>query len=204
MTLDQKIQICIAIGTLAVATVAAFQMVLFVWQLRLMRKSVNDAATAGSAAQNSAKVAMDTFTKLERPWIFLDRFRVIRREGAPIQPQLLNNFYISLIFKNVGRSPAFISDLVFKFIETPALPPVPDWSLCESNLGVPATVAAGEEFESTQVGPAPGQDVEYTMIGLLTYRDMAATDHHTGFALNVSPNVPAASANENRRYDFHD
>lgn len=187
-----------------VAFIALVQMFLFIWQLRLMRQSSDVAITAANAAKASAEVAMNTFALLERPWIFLEKHRVVRREGAPIQPSLLNNFYISFQFKNNGRSPAFITDLVFNIIETSKLPLVPDYSLCVSKLSCPATLAAGKMFESSQVGPSPGKDVQYTIFGKLTYRDMTGVDHHTGFAIDVSPNLPAASTNKNEIYDSHD
>lgn len=193
-----------AIFTGILCIVAFFQMVLFVWQLRLMRQSADDASTAANAARVSAKVAMDTFTTLERPWIFLEGQRIVRREGAPIQPSLLNNYWISLVFKNNGRSPARITSLVFKFIETSELLAIPDYSLCESKLTCPATLAAGKEFESSQVGPSPGKDVQYTIFGQLIYKDMAGIEHHTGFAIDISSQLLAASTNKNDLYDFHD
>ncbi|MBY0577907.1 MAG: hypothetical protein K2P57_02565 [Burkholderiales bacterium] len=193
-----------AIFTGLLCIIAFIQMFLFVWQLRLMRQSANDASTAANAARDSAKVAIDTFTTLERPWVFLEKHRIVRREGAPIQPSLLNNYWISLLFKNNGRSPARITNLVFKIIETNELPAVPDYSLCESKLICPATLASGREFESNKVGPSPGKDVQYTIFGKLTYKDMAGVEHHTGFAIDISPHLPAASTNQNELYDFHD
>jgi hypothetical protein len=187
-----------------VAFIALVQMFLFMWQLRLMRQSSDIATSAANAAKASAEVAMNTFVMLERPWIFLEKYRVVRREGAPIQPSLLNNFFISFQFKNNGRSPAFITDLAFNIIETSKLPAVPDYSLCVTKLTCPATLAAGKMFESSQVGPSPGKDVQYTIFGKLTYRDMAGVEHHTGFAVDVSPNLLAASTNKNGIYDSHD
>ena len=87
-----------AIFTGLAAAIAFAQMLLFVWQLRLLRKSADDAAKAATAARDSANVAMNTFATLERPWLFLEKHRVERREGAPIQPSLLNNFWISLLY----------------------------------------------------------------------------------------------------------
>lgn len=193
-----------AIFTGSLAIIAFIQMILFVWQLRLMRQSSDNAATAANAARDSAKVAMDTFTTLERPWLFLEKHRIVRREGAPIQPSILNNYWISLLFKNNGRSPAIITNLVFKIIETSELPAVPDYSLCVNKLECPATLAAGKMFESSQVGPSPGKGVQYTIFGKLSYKDMAGVEHHTGFAIDISPHLPAASMNKNELYDFHD
>lgn len=193
-----------AIFTGLLSVIAFFQMFLFVWQLRLMRQSADDASIAANAARDSAKVAMDTFTTLERPWIFLERHRIVRREGAPIQPSLLNNYFVSFQFKNNGRSPALITNLVFKIIETNELPATPDYSLCENKLTCQATLAAGKMCESSQVGPSPGKDVQYTIFGKLTYKDMAGIEHHTGFAIDISQHLPAASTNKNELYDSHD
>lgn len=188
----------------AIAIIALFQAALFLWQLKLLRQSTEIASIAADAAREAAQVARDSFTTLERPWIFLEKHRVERREGAPIKPTLLNNYYISLLFKNNGRSPAFIDSLAVKFIEKKDLPETPDFSTCTTLLRSAATLAPGDDFESGQVGPAPGKDTQYTIYGWLTYRDVAGGKHHTGFAIDVSPHLPAASVNENQLYDFHD
>jgi hypothetical protein len=72
----------VATGTLA--TVAAAQAALFVWQLRLMREGLDDAKTAASAARNGALAARDsadvaklTMVARDRAYVHHDGFRYI-------------------------------------------------------------------------------------------------------------------------------
>jgi hypothetical protein len=193
------------IGTCASAGIAIVQAAFFFWQLKLMRRSAEDSAEAARAARDSADIARDTFTKLERPWIFLDGIRMTWRSGPDEPgPRVPNNFWLSMKFKNSGRTPARISSLNFAFLKTAELPEIPDYTRCVSSLIVPASVAADGEFETNQVGPAPGEDVQHTIFGRLTYTDMVGMEHHTGFAIDMSQWMPASSTNPNRAYDFHD
>jgi hypothetical protein len=189
-------------GTCAAAVIAALQAGFFFWQLRLMRRTADDAADAARAARVSADVARDTFTKLERPWIFLEGVRMEWRDRQ--RPRVPNNFYVSLKFKNNGRTPALINRLDCRLVKTDELPEVPDYTRCDALFVVPAKLAADCDFETNQIGPKPGEDVEMTIYGRLTYTDMVGTEHHTGFAMNMSPWMPASSTNANRAYDSHD
>ncbi|WP_155419496.1 hypothetical protein [Chromobacterium subtsugae] len=188
-----------AYSTLVLAIVAIMQAVLFAWQLILMRKSMKDAAKATMAATKSVEL----ISKLERPWIFLEKIKVVRREGAPVDPSLRNNYFISLRFRNQGRSPAFLSSFKFQFVEKTLLPVIPNFEGCQE-LGCQSSLAVGKRFETRQVGPATGKDVEYTMIGILVYHDMARVLHRTTFAIDVSPSLPVSSANVNQAYDYMD
>lgn len=49
--------------TAALAVIAIIQAALFVWQLVLMRKTMLDFTAAANAAQESARVAREAFTK---------------------------------------------------------------------------------------------------------------------------------------------
>jgi hypothetical protein len=53
------------------AIVAAIQAVLFVYQLRLIRDSLDDAKAASTAATRQAHVAEETLNKIERPYLFV-------------------------------------------------------------------------------------------------------------------------------------
>jgi hypothetical protein len=75
-----------AIFTGIMAVIAFLQGLMFYWQLRLMRQSSNVAEAAAKAASDSAKVAMDTFTTLERPWLFLAMHRVVRERAHRFSP----------------------------------------------------------------------------------------------------------------------
>lgn len=151
----------------------------------------------------------EALMNLERPWLFMEAVRVERLEGAPIQPAIPNNWYISFRWRNVGRAPAVIEDCVIKIEPTDSLPDVPDYGN-GSQLTCPATVAKDVEFETSQVGPGDekrvrnGEVVNLTAYGRLTYRELGGVLHHTGFAMDVSPNLPAASTHRNKEYDYYD
>src|SRR6185437_6462532 len=51
--------------------VAAVQAALFIYQLRLIRVSLDDAKVVSSAATRQARVAEDTLNKIERPYLFI-------------------------------------------------------------------------------------------------------------------------------------
>lgn len=192
------------IGTCMSAAIAIVQALFFFWQLSLMRRSTNDAAAAARAAQLSAEVARDTFTQLERPWIFLEGVRMRSRDQYGAGPLVPNNVWLSLQFKNNGRSPALITGIAVHLERTTDLPEVPDYSRCNATLVCPAALAADKEFETNEIGPAPGEDVQMTLWGRLTYSDVAGVEHHTGFAIDFSQWMPASSTNKNRAYDHHD
>lgn len=192
------------IGTCISAGIAIVQALFFFWQLSLMRRSTNDAAVAARAAQVSAEVARDTFTQLERPWIFLEGVRMRSRGENNAGPRVPNNVWLSLQFKNNGRSPALITGIAVHLERTTDLPEVPDYARCNATLVCPAALAAEKEFETNEIGPAPGEDVQMTLWGRLTYSDVAGVEHHTGFAIDFSQWMPASSTNKNRAYDHHD
>ena len=164
---------------------------------------------ATSQLRAIAKRQAEALTDLERPWLFMEASRVERRDGAPIDPQLPHNWYISFIWRNVGRTPAVIEDCVIKIEPTELLPEIPDYTNA-SELVCPSTVAKDDEFETSQVGPGEekrtkdGKAICLTIYGRLTYKQLSGRVHHTGFALDVSPNLPAASGHRNKKYEYYD
>lgn len=148
-------------------------------------------------------------TDLERPWLFMEATHIERREGAPIQPELHNNWWISFKWRNVGRAPAVIESCIFKIEPTDLLPESPDYS-STSELGCPSTVAKDAEFETRKVGPGEeirvrdGEPVNLTVYGKLTYKELNGAIHNTGFAIDVSPALPAVNTNKNKEYEFFD
>lgn len=156
-----------------------------------------------------AKKTAERQSNLERPWLFMEGARIVRREGEPIQPSLINNWYISFKWRNVGRSPALVETCIVKIENKDNLTATPDYSKA-SPLICPATVATGVEFETNQIGPSPekgvtnGKAVNLTVYGVLTYKELDGTLHHTGFAVDVSPHLPAFSSNANKEYEYFD
>ena len=160
------------------------------------------------ALSEDAKKTFERQSNLERPWLFMEKVRVERREGAPIQPQIPNNWYISFIWRNIGRSPALIEGCAFKIEDTSTLQEPPDYSNA-SELTCPSSVAAGVEFETSKVGPAPekgiknGKSINLTIYGRLTYKELNGQLHHTGFAMDVSPHLPAANTSKCKNYEYY-
>src|SRR5262249_24159686 len=97
--------------TFLLVIVGSFQVVLFVWQLWLIRKSLHDAKEAADAAQGAAraaerqaKVSEDTLANIQRPYIYVfgvDQF--ITSDDLPaITP------YVESSVANYGQTPAVI------------------------------------------------------------------------------------------------
>jgi hypothetical protein len=63
---------------------------------------------------------------------------------------------------------------------------------------------------STYIGPGrtsqagQGQIPQYVIFGRLTYRELTGKIHHTGFAWEVAPFMPAAVAYANDAYHYYD
>jgi hypothetical protein len=97
-------------ATIVLASAAIFQIGLFWYQLRLMRRAVGDAAMAARAAQDSADAAKDgvklarkAFTADQRPWV-----SVVISIISPVTYDQAGSAQITFRFtlRNVGRSPA--------------------------------------------------------------------------------------------------
>lgn len=142
---------------------------------------------------------------LERPWLFNYRVYVERREGAPIQPNLANNWYISFHWINVGRAPAVIDECICRIQDKDTLPDIPDYTN-GTNLNVPNTVAKDVTFETSKIGPGQtrvkgGEPINFIVYGRLTYRELNGKVHQTGFAIEVSPHLPAC--NTYKKYEYY-
>lgn len=198
----------LALATVGAALVALGQLVMFLIQLRLMRRNAEDASVAANAARDSADVAKTALTELERPWLVIESYRVVLRSGQ-IDADHPNNWYISFIIKNLGRAPALIESCGVHIKDIDALPAAPDYTAL-SPLNCKASMAAGESTETGQVGPAAeaarredGSVARLVVYGRLTYRQLRGMTHQTGFAAEVSSIMPAASAYMNDTYEFH-
>lgn len=91
--------------------VAALQAWFFWYQLRLMRKSLNDASTAAQAALNSAEaaarqasVAEQSFAKLERPYVYIFGAKGLECDCRRADPYDELTYHVA----NFGKTPASI------------------------------------------------------------------------------------------------
>src|SRR3982074_183407 len=104
--------------TRVLVIVGAVQLVLFIWQLRLIRISLNDAkisadaaADGAMAASRQAHVAEETLARIERPYLY-----VIKVEGMAVADET-NMFEDGRIWLNVeysivnhGKIPAIVEE----------------------------------------------------------------------------------------------
>jgi len=163
---------------------------------------------AARAAEESAKASVIALTDLERPWIFIEKTHIKRREdaGTPIVP---NYYWISFVCRNVGRAPAIVEECIIKIQDIKTLPEIPDYS-DPIHLGCPATISVGTDFETSVVGPPsqPGVDpnkaTEYVIYGRLIYKELGGKRHHSRFAVQVSPLLAAAMPYFSDAYDGYD
>ncbi|MCY0858092.1 hypothetical protein [Cupriavidus sp. D39] len=181
---------------LTVATIG-----LAIYTARLFRATVRLAEDAKTNSERQGN--------LERPWLCVEHIHIVRREGAPIRPELLNNWYASLKWKNVGRSPARIESCVVKIEDKTTLPEQPSYENASPLVHV-ATLAVGENFETNQVGPPvehghrEGDAIQFLFYGVLTYTSLGGERYRTGFAVDVSPNLPAAGFDSRAHYTFYE
>lgn len=137
---DETENLAVYTGRLAGFTLLLFfaavgQIGLFVWQLRLIRKSLDDAKIAADAATiaaraakrsaiasvTQAKIARDTLTKVQRPWIFVFgvKFLETRNDVAGITP------FVEYTVANYGQTPAIVLNMGASFSENQIDPGVP-------------------------------------------------------------------------------
>jgi hypothetical protein len=149
-----------------------------------------------AAAQRSADVAERSLTEHQRPWIFLDVVTVNWRDRLGDDDHRVNDWWISLKWKNVGRSPAMIRQFQFAITDADSLPAEPDYTRCQPD-GVAPSLPEGKEFDTRQVGPSQGVKpdgsvIQYVFWGRLLYSEMNRKEHASGFALRVGTHFPAA------------
>jgi hypothetical protein len=106
----------LAFLTLFVVMTAIGQAGLFVWQLGYMKKGMKDATIAARAASRSAiatvaqaKIARDTLTKVQRPYVFAFGIQFLEQgihEGEA---------FVTYTVANYGETPATIDDVKIGF-----------------------------------------------------------------------------------------
>jgi hypothetical protein len=130
--------------------VAMAQAGLFVWQLLYMRRSMADATTtarntrrATVASVQKAKIARDTLTKVQRPYVFVFGLaRLMTRGDVPgITP------FVEYDVANFGQTPAIIENVGAGFYEG-ELPEAPLRVDDDHNLFVAPVLPPGDKREA--------------------------------------------------------
>jgi hypothetical protein len=136
----------IAIFTIALAVIAAIQAGLFIWQLRLLKKSLIDtkiSADAAKAAAIAATKSVEIATNSERAWIntdvtFASDMPDVSAKDGPVKSVMV------ISIENVGSSHA---ELIRTRIISAAVP---------SALGIPDSPTYGDD-EFFDVHALPGE-----------------------------------------------
>jgi hypothetical protein len=155
--------------------------------------------------QKSISIAERSLVELERPWLFLEQV-AIRRDRPPSEP---NRWYICLHWRNVGRMPAINKGCTIKFQDIETLADEPDYAH-SGPLSCEYSVPADGRFKTNEAGPGAnlvkpdGSPTCFIAYGRLTYQELNGRRHHTGFAVEVSAFIPAASPYPNEAYHQYD
>jgi hypothetical protein len=207
-----------ALFAVFLVVVGGLQVLVYFRQAHIMRlqlllqnatlKATNDAAVA---AKNSADVASRTLSDVERPWVVVLGFGHEFREYAEaVGKPRTNAWFLSMRWKNIGRMPAIVEELVVKVQDIDTLPPTPDYSGAPP-MGIERVIAAGAETEETQgIGPGlgsgmkDGKAIQFVAFGRLTYKELSGKVHHTGFAVRVNPHFAGTASHNNTAYEYWD
>jgi hypothetical protein len=152
--------------TLCLVGIAILQAGLFVWQLLYMRKGMHDATIAAEAAAQSAnaasvqtRIARDTQTNLQRPYIFA--FDVGRLVRAATDDGANDDWFIAYTVANYGSIPAIIETVRVGFeLSDRVAPDMPPAASEDHDLVTSPILAANERREP--------------------YREYLSPDLHTG------------------------
>jgi hypothetical protein len=212
----------VAIFTGSLVLVTSFQVLLFIWQLRLIRKSADDSKLAAQAAERSATIA----TNMARAWIvteckFADSLPDITGENKERKSRAV------VFLRNAGKSPAEVDEMRMVSVVLPTedglnATPVYDQgeefkvSAIEGEIIAPgrklATICPlrnGEYLSDEQVGKIrSGEDTLYCY-GRIIYRDNSGEKRTTQFGyyyyirLDPSHDRPEGMYRlKNRKYNY--
>ncbi|MBC9877724.1 hypothetical protein G8O24_10270 [Bradyrhizobium sp. INPA01-394B] len=104
--------------------VATAQAVLFIYQLRLIRVSLEDAKVVSAAATRQARVAEDTLTKIERPYVFVYNVSSLKIDQWEYEGETGSTLSVKYSVANYGKLPAVIEHMqVSLSVHDEPLPP---------------------------------------------------------------------------------
>ena len=133
--------------------VATVQAVLFIYQLRLIRVSLDDATVVSSATTRQARVAEDTLNKIERPYLFVfnvSSLKVVRWDDYT-DGSSGTRLCVTYSVANYGKLPAIIEDMqVSLSVFADPLPPA-NYDF-DHPLAVSAVLVPGEPRNDLEEG----------------------------------------------------
>jgi hypothetical protein len=169
------------------------------------QEAVKASVRSAKAARRSARTAESALTDLERPWVFQGELVLKSRSRTDVK---FNNWWVAVQWRNVGRAPARLDRIEYRFQNIETLPPKPDYS--DFNIiGVPDVLPHGDKFECQPRGlgtpetKPDGNPVEYVFYGRLIYREMNGREHQSGFAYMLAPYGNMALVYANDAYNYY-
>lgn len=173
-------------------------------------RSIRASEDSAKAAMQSAKIAEAGLIHVERPWLIVENFEVSWRTVPASGPLPPNDWLIAVNWKNVGRMPAITTELLIQIAEIGDLGPIPDYAGAGTSP-ILRTMASGEISEGHSLGPSgkvlkdDGTPKQFVVFGRVTYSELDRNRiHHTGFAVQVSAHMPAASGYRQEAYEYWD
>jgi hypothetical protein len=169
-------------------------------QSRDMQAAIAVAQQSADAASTSAAATERALAEIARPWLFVDDVKIKRRD----RPDVQNAWAASLQFRNIGKGPCLVDEIVFRIAEKDGLPEEPDYRTNADRLICQRTIRVDETATTNDVGPAPHTPNRLVMFGRVTYRELDGRAHHTGFAFEVSPHLAEHWPYANKSYEYYD
>jgi hypothetical protein len=164
-------------------------------------KSVRASERGAKAAEDGVKHARTIAEQESRPWIILESVVVSwRPEHNKIR--IKNNWWVSFVFKNIGKVPAEIIACEICIVDKDGLPesPVYDGAL---PLTVKAIFAVEDSSETNKIGTKPGSEGDKVVFGRIVYRGLNGREGTTGFSVAIAPMFPASSTFPGEKYSYY-
>jgi len=174
--------------------VAFFTLLAIHRQANIAEKQSLDAKTTAETADKTAKAARDSADALinaERAWVFADI------ERAPGSGRDVSNgqttVSVRVICNNVGRSPAWIDEILIRYFmagERDAFPDTPDFSEAEYiHIGPTPIAPKGEPLRTDDLAitarGVQGLGIFEIAYGIVRYRDPFGAKRHTTFGYRL-------------------
>lgn len=186
-----------AIFTLVLIVVGIFQLGFFVWQLRLIQKSLADTKIAAQAAKINADAALEqakAITLSERAYVGMSH----TPPGLIQLPPPDSVYKVEMEIRNVGRTPATITDVVLDVSvldETESLAAILKYPVNAPGLAPEIFLYADGFFFAERRFPISGdvmddiQTHKKTLIlfGYVDYIDQFGRRHRSGYARRYNP-----------------
>jgi hypothetical protein len=183
----------IAVFTLCLVLIGAFQVGLFYVQLKIIRESLVDAKKAANAADVSAKaakVSADGFMNAERPYIYINSIQPLLGieyfPGITAGPNRVTRIAeLKVVVKNYGRTPAIIKQISSQLRLSKDNPPMTlsvipgQFIIIERDGTYSFDVPMGYELiEGTAMLLRDGE-IKFWLHFLFIYRDIFGDPHET-------------------------